>query len=188
MLTPKVKKCSPDNCIDHRRRPLNKTSGLCPVEYTYDANYRKTSETTNYGVFQKTNTYEFYANGSKKTFTGPDGITYTYSYDDNNQLAAVTIPNVGAITVNEYTWTRPKSMTLPGGTTKEFVYDPMMRLKELHAKDPAQNPLLNYYYEHDKVNNVTSKFTEHGNYNYGYDDLYRLTSSDNPESCLFRSN
>ncbi len=123
-----------------------------------------------------------YPNGTKKSFTGPDGITYTYSYDDNNQLAAVTIPNVGAITVNEYTWTRPKSMTLPGGTTKEFVYDPMMRLKELHAKDPAQNPLLNYYYEHDKMDNIKSKYTEHGNYNYGYDDLYQLTSSNNPES------
>ncbi len=167
---------------DHVGNLTGYDDGVTSATYGYDANYRKTSEATDYGTFQKTNTYEFYANGSKKTFTGPDGITYTYSYDDNNQLASVTIPNVGAITVNEYTWMRPKSMTLPGGTTKEFVYDPMMRLKELHAKDPAQNPLLNYYYEHDKMDNIKSKFTEHGNYNYNYDDLYRLTGSDNPES------
>ncbi len=39
---------------------------------------------------------------------------------------------------------------------------------------------LNKELTYDKMDNITTKQTEHGNYDYGYDDLYRLTSSDNP--------
>jgi len=120
-------------------------------------------------------------NGLKETFTGPDNFTYGYLYDTNNQLTGVQIPNSGFITISEYTWNRPKSMMLPGGSTKEFAYDPLMRVKSITAKDPGQNDLLNYLYTYDKVDNITQKATEHGSYDYGYDDLYRLTSTDNPD-------
>ncbi len=33
---------------------------------------------------------------------------------------------------------------------------------------------------YDNVSNILTKTTEHGNYGYGYDDVYRLTSADNP--------
>ncbi len=33
----------------------------------------------------------------------------------------------------------------------------------------------------DKKDNIQSKQTEHGNYEYTYDDLYRLTTTDNPD-------
>ena len=98
-------------------------------EYFYDNAYRKVSETVNYGSFIKTYDYTYLKNGTKETFTGPDGITYGYLYDANNQLSGVQIPNVGFITISEYTWNRPKSMILPGGSTKEFAYDPLMRVK-----------------------------------------------------------
>jgi len=71
-------------------------------------------------------------------------------------------------------------MTLPGGSTKSFVYDPLMRVKEIAAKDPGQNILLNYHYDYDKMDNITGKGTEHGDYQYQYDNLYRLTAADNP--------
>ena len=149
-------------------------------QYGYDDAYRTTSESVNYGAFSLANSYGYYKNGTKKTFTGPDGIVYEYSYDANNQLTGVEIPGKGFITYTSYTWNRPASVTLPGGSTKDYVYDPLMRVESITAKDPAQNVLMNYQYTHDKMDNITSKATEHGNYTYGYDELYRLASVDNP--------
>ena len=45
----------------------------------------------------------------------------------------------------------------------------------------GQNVLLNYQYTFDKMDNITAKVLEHGNYTYGYDDLYRLDDVDNPD-------
>ena len=116
----------------------------------------------------------------KKTFTGPDGVTYTYTYDDANQLAGVEIPGQGTITYSSYTWNRPEEVILPGGSRRQYVYDPLMRVKSITAKDPGQNVVLSYLYSYDKMDNITEKSTEHGLYDYGYDDLYRLTTADNP--------
>ena len=146
----------------------------------YDDLYRKISESVNYGAFAKTNAYTYLKNGLKETYTGSDDITYGYLYDSNNQLTGVQVPNLGFITINEYSWNRPASMTLPGGTTKNFSYDPLMRIKQIETKDPGQNVLLNYQYNYDKMDNITSKDTEHGAYGYDYDDLYRLKTVDNP--------
>ena len=154
--------------------------GITSAVYTYDDLYRKLSETVNYGAFELTNSYTYYKNGLKKTFTGPDGVTYAYTYDDNNQLTGVNIPGAGYITYSSYSWNRPTEMTLPGGSKREYAYDPLMRVKSIAAKDPAQNILLNYQYNYDKMDNITAKVTEHGEYDYGYDDLYRLTNADNP--------
>ncbi|RLA98835.1 MAG: hypothetical protein DRG83_14000 [Deltaproteobacteria bacterium] len=83
--------------------------------------------------------------------------------------------------MNSYTWNRPAEMTLPGGSTKVFEYDPLMRIKRITAKDPGQNIIMDYGYTYDSMNNIVGKVTEHGNYSYGYDDLYRLISVDNPD-------
>ena len=48
--------------------------GITSATYTYDDLYRKLSETVNYGSFEQTNSYTYYNNGLKKTYTGPDGI------------------------------------------------------------------------------------------------------------------
>jgi len=70
-------------------------------------------------------------------------------------------------------------MTLPGGSTKEYAYDPLMRINSITSKDPGQNPLMNYNYTYDKMDNIVSKITEQGDYVYDYDELYRLTTTDN---------
>jgi RHS repeat-associated protein len=57
-----------------------------------------------------------------------------------------------------------------------------MRLKSILAKDPGQNPLVTRQYTYSPVGNITNKDTEHGNYVYQYDDLYRLTAATNPTS------
>ena len=55
-----------------------------------------------------------------------------------------------------------------------------MRVKQITAKDPAQNILMSFHYDYDKIGNILTKKTEHGNYTYRYDDLYRLTGANNP--------
>ena len=110
--------------------------------YEYDDLSRKLLETVNYGPFTKSIGYAYYANGAKKSFTGPDGAIYSYTYDLGNRPSSIDIPGVGQITYNTYQWTRPTLITLPGGSRKEMSYDPLMRIKALTAKDPGGNPVL----------------------------------------------
>ena len=156
------------------------SDGVTSAEYSHDDLNRKTGETVDYGPFSLSYGYTYYGNGLKRSFTGPDGIEYTYTYDDNNQLASVNIPDVGSIAVNETEWNRPTRITLPGGTTKKYAYDPLMRVETIASYGPAGNTLMRYEYEYDSIGNITTKETEHGNYVYEYDDLYRLTMADNP--------
>jgi YD repeat-containing protein len=154
--------------------------GTTSATYTYDDLHRKIVETVNFGGFSKTFNYEHYHNGLKKRFVMPDNIGYDYTYDDANQLVNVQIPDVGAITVTSYHWNRPDSVSLPGGSKQEYTYDPLMRVKSITDKDPAQNVFMQYSYTYDKMDNITSKATWQGIQNYTYDDLYRLTASDHP--------
>jgi len=72
-------------------------------------------------------------------------------------------------------------MTYPGGSSKTFEYDPLMRLRQITAKDPAATPIMNYQYDYDPMDNITDKNTEHGHYSYDYDRLYRLTDAHHPQ-------
>ncbi|MCP4580616.1 MAG: RHS repeat protein, partial [candidate division Zixibacteria bacterium] len=152
------------------------TTGL----YTYDAASRKLSETVDYGDFTLKNSYTYYKNGVKKSFTGPDGISYQYTYDESNRLSGVQIPVEGFITYSNYDWNRPSTIIFPGGTKRELTYNSLMQTESIKVKDPGQNELMNYQYTYDNFGNILSKETEHGEYTYGYDDLYRLTSAVNP--------
>ena len=154
--------------------------GVTSASYTYDDLGRKLSETVNYGTFTKTFSYTYYTNGLKQSFTAPDSTTYEYAYGANNELREVRIPGLGSITISDYQWNRPKTMLYPGGSTREYEYDPLMRLTRLVATDPGGNALLDYSYEYDTTGNIVSKNTEHGMYSYGYDGASRLTSVDNP--------
>ncbi len=154
--------------------------GTTTGSYSYDDAYRKIAESVDYGPFTLSSQTAWYGNGAKKSFTGPDGITYDYAYDGNNQLTSIAIPGQGFITYNTYSWTRPTLITYPGGTTRELTYDPLMRTKSITVRDPAQNVLMDYHYQHDRMGNITTKVTEHGEYTYDYDDLYRLTNVQDP--------
>lgn len=157
--------------------------GLTSAVYTYDVLGRKIKETLDYGTFTKTFAYTYYANGLKKTSTMPDSTTYTYTYDTSNRLTSISIPNLGQITYNSYTWNRPDGVTFPGGSKREYTYDPLMRIHTMTSKDPGQNLLLQHRYTYDGMNNVLSNDTEQGMYTYTYDALSRLThvAGDIPE-------
>jgi YD repeat-containing protein len=152
------------------------TSGM----YRYDVLGRKIEEITDYGTFTKTNRYSHHKNGKLASFTGPDGITYTYAYDDRNRLKTIDLPGAGRYTVDAYRWNRPSAFTFPGGMHRTQEYDPFMRLSRITVKKPDHGILMDYRYEFDNMNNILLKDTEHGPYRYDYDALYRLTGADNP--------
>ncbi|SHK57437.1 RHS repeat-associated core domain-containing protein [Desulfatibacillum alkenivorans DSM 16219] len=133
-----------------------------------------------YGLFAKEFSYSYYKNGLKESYTGPDGVTYTYTYDNANQWVSMDIPGQGAITNNVFNWTRPVSTTYPGGAVRTYSYDALMQTQSIAAMDPAQNTVMDYQYTRDLMGNITSKETEDGDYTYAYDELYQLTSVDNP--------
>lgn len=176
---------NPTRTISYSYNDINRPSGytdgaVSTGTIAYEPRgLRKIGESVNHGAFSLSYSYDYYTNGRKKSFTGPDGVTVYYTYDANNQLATVQLPT-GNITVNSYTWIAPSKITLPGGTTRTQSYDPLLRLTQIDVKDSGQSEVLNYQYGYDKVDNIKTKVTEHGNYAYNYDDLYRLTQAQNP--------
>lgn len=174
---------TPDKSITYNYNAIGSltsySDGTSAAGYNYDALQRKTAETVNYGSFSQSYTTTYYANGKKKTLSYPDGGAATYTYDANNQLASIQLPG-GSITYNSYQWTAPTKITLPGGATRQTTYDPLLRVSNITAKDNAQSVLMNYQYGYDKADNILSKNTEHGNYSYNFDSLYRLTQASSP--------
>ncbi len=156
------------------------SDGATSAVYTYDDLGRKLTETVDYGPFQLGHAYTYTANGRKQTYTGPDGVTHTYAYDENNRLASIDIPGVGPVTFGDHQWNSPTRTSYPGGGSRETGYAPLMRPQSLVAKAPAQVEGMQYGYQYSPAGNITEKATEHGTYSYGYDELYRLTSADNP--------
>ncbi|MFH0727105.1 MAG: RHS repeat-associated core domain-containing protein [Pseudomonadota bacterium] len=156
--------------------------GVTSATYTYDDLQRKTAESVNYGPFSLSYSYTYYANGLKKSFTGPNGVPIDYSYDENNRLAGIGVPGEGQISYafDAAHWNSPATSMLPGGSKTEYAYDPLMRLKFLTAKDPAGNTLLTRDHTYSFAGNMTAKATEHGNYTYQYDQLHQLTQAVNP--------
>ncbi|MGA1867763.1 MAG: RHS repeat-associated core domain-containing protein [bacterium] len=153
--------------------------GITSAEYNYDSISKKISETVNYGAFTLSYSYTYNPDGTKRSFTGPDGITYAYTYT-NSLLRSITIPGIGDIAYNNYEWLVPTTINLPGGTIKNLAYDPLMRIKDIQTRDPSNAILMNYTYTRDKEGNIVTKTTEHGDYSYSYDNLYQLLSADNP--------
>lgn len=164
---------------DNANNLTSYNDGTTSAIYSHNALNQKLSETVDYGAFTKSYSYTYAANGLKKSFTGPDGIAIQYGYDQNNLLNSLQLPS-GALTVNSFNWLVPSKITLPGGSTQEYDYDPFLRPVGIVAKDPATNAVMDYAYSYDDVGNIATKQTEHGLYVYGYDGLDRLTQADTP--------
>ncbi|AWF80171.1 hypothetical protein BTJ40_04690 [Microbulbifer sp. A4B17] len=128
-------------------------------------------------AFSKTYSYTYYGNGQKKTYTNPEGITYTYYYNNNNQLAAVHIPNEGQLAWTDFHWLAPQTLLLPGGNRITLSYDDFSRVKNQVLVDSAGKDKAKVIYEYDLEGNVRSISTEYGEYRLEYDDLYRMTSA-----------
>ncbi len=158
------------------------SDGTVSATLTYDNMQRLLSETIDYGSFSSGYTYTYYANGLKKTCTGPDGVTVTYLYDSGNRLSAIDIPGTGQINFNTYLWRQPSKITYPGGTTREIAYTAMMRIQSITDKDPGQNIIQAQNYTYTPSGMIDSHTDENGVYQFTYDNLYRIIGVDYPST------
>jgi len=149
--------------------------GVTTGTYTYDDVARLTSSSINYGDFSLAHSYNYYANGLKKSYTGPDGVTYTYSYNSTGLLESVSIPGQGVFTVNRYDWLAPVEATFPGGSKQVNTVDGYQRTTRVLGLDPASNALMDEVYNLDLLGNVLARNTLEAEFSYSYDGLDRLT-------------
>ncbi len=141
----------------------------------YDELGRKTQETVNYGGFTKSYSYSFDPTGTKQSYTSPEGTTYSYSYDKNNQPTQIAF--AGKSITLAYQANRLTKTNLPGGVSTDFGYNANSWLSAIETKQNAAI-LASSQYGFDKVGNITQKTADALATNYGYDNTYQLTSAD----------
>ncbi len=162
---------------------VSATADVIPLSETYTYNNLELLESVavNYGSFTKTYSYTYYPNGQKKTYTNPEGIIYTYYYNKNNQLMAVHIPGEGQISWANFDWMVPQTLLLPGGQKVSLKYDDFHQLQESVLRKADDTELAKAIYEYDLAQNIKKIQKNEGTFNYNYDNLYRLTTSDSPD-------
>ena len=169
-----------DFSFDERNLLTGYDDGTTSAVYVYDDLGRKTGETVDYGNFNISHSYSYYANGQKQSYTAPDGTLITYAYSAHGQLNRLSIPGEGDIVYSNFKWTRPQTITYPGNTVRTVGYDALLRTKTIHVRNSQNQVLMDYGYDYDAVGNITEKRTEYGPHRYQYDNLDRLTVADYP--------
>jgi RHS repeat-associated protein len=151
-------------------------NGTVSAVFTYDDFMRKTTETVDYGDFSLSYAYTYTDNHRKRTFTGPDGITYTYTYDPADRMTAIDIPGQGTMTVNAFDWKRPAIQTLPGGSRIDYSWDAFLQASGIHAYDPGDNLLGGWLYDYSPGGRMTGRSSTDSSFNFDYDDGYQLSA------------
>lgn len=119
---------------------------------TYDDANRKTGETVTYpGGNTLGYGYTYSSAGLKTKLTWADGTNIDYGYSGHGELETVTLPGEGTISVNQFKWTAPTKVTLPGGTVQERSYDGLLNLESLKVKNAAQQTTLDLQNTYGKV-------------------------------------
>ena len=165
---------------DERGRLSGYDDGVMSGEYDYDALGRKTAETVHYPDFSRTHEKTWQPNGRQASLTAPHGTTYDFSWDAADRLQSVVIPGEGVIAYTDYDWHQPTRIEFPGGTIRENTYDGLQRHTGIRVTNSSDQTLMDYAYTWDETGNITEKATEHGHYQYGYDDIDRLVEAEYP--------
>jgi len=145
---------------------------------TYDNANRLLSESVTIDGVTLTRQYTYYANGQVRTSTGPDGVTQTYVYDGNGELARVEISGEGAISVTDRRWTAPSRVVLPGGTVQEIEYNGLLNPTRLRVRGPNQTTLFDQQSEYGALDEVLRRTTQNLTVDYRYDAAMRLTRAE----------
>jgi len=165
---------------DHTRSQTSSASA------SFDAANRKTGETITYpDGYTLSYAYDLSAVGKKTRLTWPDGTPIDYAYSDHGELASVTIPGEGSISINQFKWTAPEKTTLPGGSTQNKTFDGLLNLDGFKAKTPDQQTVLDMSHQYGKVQELKARSrtdTLGGSsntldYSYTYDAETRLTQA-----------
>lgn len=154
--------------------------GITRQSYQYNILGQLIQTEVNYGVFSKVLAYSYDKRGKKSRYTNPENITYQYAYNGNGNILNVQLPSTGQISFLGYQANRPTQIVFPGGLKTLYNYDGINREFSKEVLDSAGNNQSQSVYSYDGQNNITGITTEHGTYQYNYDDLYRLTQAHNP--------
>ena len=167
------------------------------IEYSYDqmGNVSETlrtvvvpNDSVGAGTFRTSFKYDAF--GKLLSMTYPDGEVVCYLYDRSGQLVSVYIYDyaandryVAAIGYDKFG--DRVYMEYGNGTATRYAYDIMRRLDTVYVSMPGGS-WLNRTYTYDVVGNITSQDNTGSDtgllytpvsHEYGYDDLYRLTSA-----------
>lgn len=116
--------------------------------------------------------------------TWPDGSAVDYRYNGMNRLASIP----GYVDAIDYAANGQKTaLTLANGVTSGYDYDQRQRLSRLRTTGPGGPVLQDLAYSYDGTSNIRRiadqrpvRTPEDRTGDYGYDDLYRLTSATAP--------
>lgn len=165
---------------DNRGNMVSYDDGVSSGLYNYDKLQNKLDETVVYGNETFNLKYTYYADERKASYTGMDGIKYSYYYNENGQLNNVSIPNEGNISYQDFIWGLPQTIKYPGGVTKQLRYDGIRRLNSIELTNSTNEQLMSYSFSFNLSGNISEKSTAHGLYNYSYDLNSRLIEASNP--------
>ncbi|MCH5280115.1 MAG: PKD domain-containing protein, partial [Lachnospiraceae bacterium] len=149
---------------------IKKTTAAGMVtEYTYDLNHNMLSETTD-GTMVR---FEYYPNGKVHKQIMPDGLTYTYSYDNAWNCVLIS-DNTGRGTIYTYDLIGNCTMERDSlGNTVYYEYDVYGRC--IKVTDPNGNTTR---YDYDNNDNCIRQTDALGNVTYmTYDSLNRLVKT-----------
>ncbi|SEL57376.1 intein C-terminal splicing region/intein N-terminal splicing region/RHS repeat-associated core domain-containing protein [Roseateles sp. YR242] len=151
------------------------SDGRYSATLEYDDADRLSQETIDYGVFKRSRAYTYYPNNQVKTYTGPDGVSITYSYDAVGQLERVTIPGEGDISVTDWQWAARKTVLLPGGTEQRLSHDGLLMTTGMKVVNPGQATVFELEEKYGRAFEVEENKRDGVTTRYGYDGGYRLT-------------
>jgi RHS repeat-associated protein len=153
---------------------------------TYDDANRKTSESITFPNGSALGySYNYSVAGKKTRLTWADGTALDYGYSTHGELQTVTIPGEGSISVNQFKWTAPVNLTLPGGSVQDLTYNGLLQVESLKVKNPGQQTTLDLQNRYGKVQELKERSRTDTATNasttrsdtFGYDDEVRLTSA-----------
>jgi RHS repeat-associated protein/uncharacterized repeat protein (TIGR01451 family) len=162
-----------------RRASMADASGS--TTYTYDSRDRLLSASTPFGTFAYT--YDAAGNELSINSSNTGGASMAYTYDSLNRLASAT--DVAGTTTYSYDAAGNLSgFAYPNGTASTYTYDTLNRLTQMQsvcatgtACGTANQPIARYTYTLGAAGNRLSVAELSGrSVQYGYDDLYRITS------------
>jgi len=126
----------------------------------------------------RTVAYTYFANGTRKTVTGPSAETSSYTYDGQNRLATATTAG-GVTTYAYFPDDLLRSVTYPSGVTASHAYDKADRLTSL-VNARGTTTVSSFTYGYDRNGNRLSQVEVNGGpgetTGYTYDALNRLAT------------
>ena len=167
------------------------SSSAIKIVNTYNPRRLLASETKTINSTNYPTSYTYDLQGNQLTITNPDSSQIKYDYAGDHFLSKVSkkeTTDAGFVSiVNNLDYApneQVSSITFANGVTETNTYDPtkLYRLTRKVSTLPNASKAQDLTYTYDAVGNIT-QLVEAGatntrrTVNYGYDDLYRLTSA-----------